>query len=273
MGTNPLGEFLRAHRQALHPQDVGLPPAGRRRTPGLRREELAVLAGISTDYYVRLEQGRERSPSDQVVGALARALSLDPDSSAHLHLLARPARPAFRSVERASPELRELLESWPDNPAFVLGRFNDVLMRNRMAAALYGDMAITDNLAKTIFLDPAARRFYGNWEYVARTVAANLRAAAGADVGHPRLVALVGELSAGSPEFRELWARHEVRSKRAEPKVFQHSRVGTLTLTHQSFAVNGAPGQQLIVYHAAPDSPSAQALAGLAGLAASPNNA
>jgi transcriptional regulator with XRE-family HTH domain len=268
--SNALGEYLRARRHAVRPQQVGLPDAGRRRTPGLRREELAVLAGISTDYYVRLEQGRERSPSAQVLGALARVLALEPDASAHLHALAHPApvRGSTHGAERVSEELRQLLESWPNNPAFVLGRFSDVLARNTMAAALYSGFTIVDNMPKAVFLDPVARGFYAEWEHVAWSSAAGLRAAAGPDLDDPRLLHLVDELSAGSPEFRALWARHDVRGKTNAPKAFHHGEVGPLTLTFQSFSVNGAPGQQLVVYHAEPGSSSEQALALLGSLAA-----
>ena len=181
--TNALGEYLRARRQAIPPERAGLPVAGRRRTPGLRREELALLAGISTDYYVRLEQGRERSPSDQVLGALARALSLEPDATAYLHALVHAgARGRPRYTEHASPELQQLLESWPDNPALVLGRFSDVLARNSMAAALHREFTVLDNLVKTVFLDPVAPRFYGEWEQIKWSSAAGLRAAAGPDL-------------------------------------------------------------------------------------------
>ena len=269
--SNALGEFLRARRHALTPQQAGLPVGGRRRTPGLRREELALLSGISTDYYIRLEQGRERSPSPQVLDALARALLLEPDATSHLHALVHAgsrSRRHARVTEHASAQLRQLLESWPSNPAFVLGRFRDVLARNRMAAALYRGFTVTDNLVKAVFLDPAARTFYANWDQVAWSSAAGLRATAGADVDDPRLADLVGELSEGSPEFRALWARHDVHGKTSAPKLFHHSDVGPLTLTYQSFTVNGAPGQELVVYHAEPDSASAQALALLGSLAA-----
>jgi transcriptional regulator with XRE-family HTH domain len=268
--TNALGEYLRARRQALAPHRVGFPDAGRRRTPGLRREELAVLTGISTDYYIRLEQGRERSPSAQVLDALARALLLEPDATAYLHALthASHARRRTRPTEHASAALQQLLESWPNNPAFVLGRFNDVLARNRMAAALYGGLSITDNLTRAVFLDPAARDFFPEWDRVAWSSAAALRAAAGPDLDDPRLLDLVDELSAGSPEFPALWARHDVREKTSTSKAFCHADVGPLTLTHQSFAVNGAPGKELVVYNAEPGSASAQALALLGSLAA-----
>jgi transcriptional regulator with XRE-family HTH domain len=213
---NRIGTFLRARRERVRPEDVGLPDFGRRRVPGLRREELATLAGVSADYYVRLEQGRERHPSEQVLDALARALQLDDEATAHLHELARPAPRRRRSAgrpERIRPELVRLMEAWSHTPAIVIGRHMDVLAANPLATVLHGRFTRGTNLVRGVFLDPASRELYPEWEAVARETVAALRAAVGPDVDDPRLTDLVGELSLKSEEFRKLWARHDVRQK------------------------------------------------------------
>jgi transcriptional regulator with XRE-family HTH domain len=267
---NRIGQFLRARRERLRPEDVGLPDYGRRRVPGLRREELATLAGVSADYYMRLEQGRERHPSDQVLDALARALELDDDAAAHLHELARPAarrrRPAARA-ERVRPELRQLMRAWSHTPALVMGRRMDVLAANGLATALHGGFACGHNLVRLVFLDPAARELYPDWDDIARDTVAVLRASVGPDLDDPQLTELVGELSLKSAEFRRLWARADVREKKHGVKRFVHPLVGELTLRYESFAVSGKPGQVLIVYHAEPGSATEQALALLSSLA------
>ena len=204
---NRLGEFLRARRALVTPDDVGLPDLGRRRVAGLRREELALLAGVSVDYYVRLEQGRDTHPSEQVLDALARALCLDDDAVAHLHDLARPAprrrRPRQRP-ERVRPGVLRLLESWSAIPAFVLGRRMDVLAFNALAGMLHDGFATERNMVRLVFLDPAARDTFPDFDAVAQETVATLRAAAGADLDDPRLAELVGELSLKSDEFRRL---------------------------------------------------------------------
>jgi len=268
---NRIGRFLRARRELVHPEEVGLPDLGRRRVPGLRREELAMLAGVSADYYIRLEQGRDQHPSEQVLAALARALRLDEDATAHLHELARPAprrRRAATRPERVSPDLQRLLHTWSQTPAFVLGRRMDVLASNALAGALHAGFTEGNNLSRVFFLDPAAPAFYADWDRVAAGAVAGLRASAGADLDDPRLTELVGELSLKSEAFRRLWARHDVRDKTSGTKRFNHPQVGELTLGYHSFAVSGAPGQLLTVYHAEPDTPSAQALALLSSIAA-----
>jgi transcriptional regulator with XRE-family HTH domain len=270
-GDNRIGEFLRARRERVRPDDVGLPDLGRRRVPGLRREELATLAGVSADYYVRLEQGRERHPSEQVLDALARALRLDDDATAHLHELARPAprrRRAAGRPERIRPELMRLMEAWSHTPAFVIGRRMDVLAANSLAAALHGGFTKGHNLVRLVFLDPAAREVYPDWEEVARDTVAVLRASVGPDLDDPQLTELVGELSLKSEEFRRLWARHDVREKTHGVKRYTHPLVGELTLQYESFALPASPGQLLVVYHAEPGSPSEQALALLSSVAA-----
>lgn len=270
---NRLGEFLRARRERIRPEDHGLPVAGRRRTPGLRREEIAMLADVSTDYYIRLEQGRERNPSPEVIEALARALLMDEEAVAHLRDLARRTPVAQRqpaAVERVSPNLMRLMDRWPDTPALVLGRRMDVLAANALGDALFSWLG-DRNIVRALFLDPAARAFYADWERTAENCVASLRASSDGDLEEPRLVALVGELSLKSPDFARLWARHDVRAKSAESKIYHHPLVGDLELTYESFTVTSAPGQQLALYNAEPGSPSEHGLMMLASLAAEPS--
>jgi transcriptional regulator with XRE-family HTH domain len=229
---NRIGEFLRARRGLVRPEHAGIPVTApnRRRVTGLRREELAMLAGVLFHYYVRLEQGREQHPSDQVLEALARALRLDDDAAAHLHELARPA-PRRRSrrarPERVRPGLLQMMRAWPHSPAFVTGRRMDVLAANRLASALNPGCAAGGNLARSIFLDEAAaRELCRNFEDVAAETVASLRASAGLDLDDPQLVDLVGELSLKSDLFRRLWARHDVRAKADGDKSFVHPIVG-----------------------------------------------
>ncbi|MEU6132898.1 helix-turn-helix transcriptional regulator [Saccharopolyspora sp. NPDC047091] len=266
-GDNPLGEFLRARRAQVRPEDWNLPAVGRRRVAGLRREELASLAGVSSDYYVRLEQGRERNPSPQVIDALATVLHLDAEATTHLHRLTRPGtvRRPSRS-ERVSPNLLRLLESWPGTPAVVLDRYYTVLADNELGAALYGGHTYSGDLVRMVFLDADAHRFFLDWERIAENTVAGLHAAAALDRDDPRLVELVGELSLHSAEFRRLWARHDVRRKAHESKRFFHPQVGEMALSYETFSVHSAPGQQLMVYRAEPGSPSAEALALLGSL-------
>jgi transcriptional regulator with XRE-family HTH domain len=268
---NRIGQFLRARRERVRPEDVGLPDFGRRRVPGLRREELATLAGVSADYYVRLEQGRERHPSEQVIDALARALQLDDDATAHLHELARPAprrRRAAKRTERVRPELLRLMDAWAHTPAMVMGRHLDVLAANSLATAVHGGFARGHNLVRSLFLDPAARARYPDWEDVAKDTVAALRASVGPDLDDAHLTDLVGELSLKSERFRSLWARHDVREKTHGTKRFVHPQVGELELHYETFAVAGSSGQVLSVYHAEPGSPTEQALALLSSIAA-----
>ncbi|WP_440071580.1 helix-turn-helix transcriptional regulator [Streptosporangium sp. OZ121] len=268
---NLLGEFLRARRELTTPEQVGLLPAGSRRTPGLRREEVAMLAGVSTDYYIRLEQGRERHPSERVLGALMQVLNLTPDAAAHMHQLAHPVPRRSRTPDqpaRVKPALVRLIRSWPYTPAIVTGRWMDVLASNQMADALYDGLDHRDNLLRLIFLNPDSRRFYRDWEESARSKVAQLRAIAGADLDDPCLTELVGELSLKSTDFRRMWARHEVSGENVATKRFRHHDVGDLTLTYEVFNINGSPGQKLIVFQAEPGSPSAHALDLLSSLAA-----
>ena len=264
-----LGEYLRARRELLRPQDVGLPEQGRRRVPGLRREELAMLAGISSDYYLRLEQGRDQNPSGQVLEAIARALQLDQEATAHLHALAQPhvrKRPS-RKGERASEGIRQLVMSWTDTPAFVQGRLQEVLVANPMAAALSPTYREGANLLREAFLNPAVRAMYRkDWDKTLAGTVAGLRALIGPDVDDPALAELVGDLSVRSEEFRRLWARHDVRRRTSGTSYLDHPLVGELELRYEKLAVVGAEGQLLVVYHAEPGSRSAQALSLLRAL-------
>ena len=265
-----LGHFLRARRALVSPSAAGVATSGRRRVRGLRREEVAVLADVNVDYYARLEQGRETHPSAQVLDALARAYDLDDDARRHMFLLAGLAPGSRRaSPGRAvSPDLLHLLDLWPATPAIVLSRRLDVLAANPLARALHSGFSRRDNLLAMLFLDPAGRTYYRDWDRAAQTSVANLRAAAGHDPDDPQLHELVAHLSSGSAEFRQLWQQQHVRGKTRDPKTFHHPDVGTLVLLTQTFDVPSAPGQQLVVYSAEPSSQSAQALSLLGTLAA-----
>lgn len=243
-GSTPLGEFLRARREALKPQDVGLPEHGRRRVPGLRREEVAMLAGVSSDYYMRLEQGRESSPSPQVVDAVAEALHLDDEALDHLRRLTRAPqerRTLPAGHDQVNPQLLQLLDSWPDTPAFVVGPALDILAHNALAAALHSGFRRFDNLGRMVFVDPAGRDFYQDWERAAESCVAEIRAAYGYDPASPRIAEVVETLSAKSPEFAELWARHNVKGKTRQTKNLKHAQVGDLQIQFSAFTVNEAP--------------------------------
>jgi transcriptional regulator with XRE-family HTH domain len=259
--SNELGDYLRARRDAITPAATGLPDDGARRVPGLRRDEVALLAGVSTDYYVRLEQGRERHPSDQVLHAIARALRLDEAAAAHLFQLGLPSPPAAPDpVAEAGPELVRLLDRLNDVPAFAVGSAQDVLAANALAERLYAGFARFDNLLRMIFLDPFAREFYADWDTAAATAVNNLRASAARFPGDRRIEAVVGQLSVRSPAFATLWARYEVRPRTHEDKHFHHPEVGELYLHYEALAVTSAPGQHVSVYSAEPGSPSEDGL-------------
>jgi transcriptional regulator with XRE-family HTH domain len=270
MATSALGDYLRARRAQVTPETAGVPTSGVRRVPGLRREEVATLAGISVDYYIRLEQGRERHPSPQVLDVLSQVLRLDDDARRHLYQVAGLSSSVERGgvAERVDPELCKLMDLWPDTPAIVLGRAYDVLAGNALAYALFDGFKQGPNLMLKIFLDPGARSFYPDWEHVARYTVAGFRILQGRNPHDPRIVEVVAELSRRSPEFVAMWERHEARSKRLESKRFHHPEVGELTLRISAFDVRSAPGQELIVYHADPGSRNAEALALLGTLAA-----
>jgi transcriptional regulator with XRE-family HTH domain len=278
-----LGEFLRARRGRVRPADVGLPAGtGLRRTPGLRREELAALAGVSIDYYIRLEQGRETNPSRAVLDALASALLFNDEERTHLHALAHhPApRPGETRTARRQrppgagavrPTIRQLLESVRPCPAYVLNQISDVLAANPEALALFDGLAdwapSRRNTARYTFLHPAARQVFADWPHSAASTAANLRAVGTANPDAPGLAALIDELTTQSPDFARLWERYDVRRRRGEPKSFRHPRVGAITLNYEVLHLTD-DDQRISIYQAAPGSTDEDALRLLALLAA-----
>ncbi|GHK00672.1 helix-turn-helix domain-containing protein [Streptomyces sp. NPDC003753] len=263
-----LSEFLRTRRARLKPEDVGLPDFGRhRRVPGLRREELAQLAGVSVAYYTRLEQGNGRNVSAEVLDAIARALRLTDAEHAHLTHLAKPKahkkKPAART-QQVRAALRQLLDSFDGVPAYIVGRHADVLAWNRMAAAVFGDWAQLPpqerNWARMTFLKSEYQDLFVDWEQKAIDIVCQLRYQAGCHPDDPRLSALVGELSVKSEEFRRLWATHDVKEKSHGLKRLRHPLVGDLALHFESFRVPDDGELALVTYHAEPGSASAEAL-------------
>ena len=264
--TNALGEFLRARRELVTPQQAGIPDGGVRRVPGLRREEVAMLAGISADYYLRLERGRDRNPSVQVLESIARVLELDDDHFAHLlTLVTEVPRGRKRRPRKQTPPpgALKLLDSLTQ-PAFIEDRYFDILVSNRAAQALSPGLRPGGNQLRDLFLDPAEQALHPEWENVTECFVANLRQAVGNDIDDPRFIELTGELTLASPRFRQLWARHEVRGQRGTPIQINHPQVGEMTLNRERLAIDGADGLMLVVYHPDAGSSAAEKLALLA---------
>lgn len=264
-----LADFLRVRRERLSPEDVGLAPGdGTRRVPGLRREEVAVLAGVSTNYYLRLEHGRDTHPSDQVLAALARALRLDAVATAHLHALAHPAAvsgpvsvvPRGDVVNRPT---RWLIDSWPMTAAVVHNRYIDVIASNPLARALNPNFRVGVNSVTSLFLDPGEREFHREWEGLAARSVALLRATADSHLPDMRLEAIVAEGST-SAQFREFWHRHDVVQVGSGQHDLRHPIVGDLTLHYTGLPLSGTDGQSLFLYSAEPGSASEEALQTLA---------
>ncbi|WP_328582120.1 helix-turn-helix transcriptional regulator [Streptomyces sp. NBC_00370] len=266
-GNSELREFLRSRRARITPEEAGLPPQpGSRRVPGLRREEVAQLAGVSMDYYVRLERGRNLHVSESVLDAVARALRLNETERGHLFTLARPTRTRRRPLppQRVRPGLYRVLETITETPALVLGRRLDVLAANRMARALYTDFDALPhrerNMARFAFLDEGARAMYGDWDQAGRSMVASLHLYAGRHPDDPQLAELIGELSLRSEDFRHWWADHDVLRHSHGVKVYHHPVVGDLTLNYEAFTPNDDPEQTLGIHTAEAGSPSEQAL-------------
>ncbi|MFE2883154.1 helix-turn-helix domain-containing protein [Streptomyces sp. NPDC059272] len=275
--NSELRDFLRSRRARITPEEAGLAPApGTRRVPGLRREEVAQLAGVSVDYYVRLERGRHLNVSASVLDAIARALRLTDLERAHLFRVARPCRTRPRPLppQRVRPGLRLLLDSLTEVPALVYGRRMDVLAANDLASALYTDFealpARDRNMARLVFLDDDFRSLYADWEGAARGIVASLRLYAGRHPHDPALAELVGELSVLDADFRHWWADHDVFQRTHGTKHFHHPVVGDLVLAYEAFAPTDDPEQILGVSTAEPGSPSAERLQLLASWSRTP---
>lgn len=263
-----LADFLRRARSQVDPQRAGLPADGRvRRVPGLRREEVALLARVSTDYYTRLEQGRRIVPSAGVLDAIATALDLDDAGRAHLvHLVGASPRTTRRPTRAPSARrgLHQLVDALDGVPALLLGRRTEVLAANRLACALLTDFdavpARERSYARWMFLDPQARERLVDWEAQARAVVENLRLDAGRDPDDPATQSLVGALTIASPEFARWWEEHRVARRTFGDKHFRHPVVGDLTLQYETLTLPGDPDQALFLFTAAPGSPSRHAL-------------
>lgn len=250
----------------MQPQDFGLATAGRRRVSGLRREETAQLAGVSVDYYVRLEQGRAARPSEEVLTAISRALQLKPDEESHLFRLARPhtAPAAAPQTGPVRSEIRGLLASLDGLPAFVINGQMDLLACNVLAERLVvrcaSSLATRRNVARMIFTDPMARDYFVEWDAVAREACGHLRLAAGHLMQDPGFQELIDELSSASPQFYDLWLAHDVRQKAHGIKRLCHPVVGHLTVWYETLALPTDSDQTLVTYMVEPGSDSEQAI-------------
>jgi transcriptional regulator with XRE-family HTH domain len=264
-------EFLASRRAKITPEQAGLPAGGgKRRVPGLRREEVAVLAGVSTEWYIRLEKGHISGVSDEVLDAVARALRLDEAERLHLFNLAQAAKPSRTPRRRTPPTVRpsvlRILESMASTPAFVRNGRLDVLAINPLGRALYSPMfddpTRPANLARFAFLDPQAREFYPDWDDVANSTVALLRTEAGRDPYNRELTDLVGELATRSEQFRTRWGAHNVRLHQAGTKHFQHPVVGLVDVAFDAMDLPTKDdwGLTLTAYTAEPGSASADAL-------------
>lgn len=260
-----LASFLRSRRDRLRPEDHGLPP-GRRRSPGLKRTEVAQLAGISVDYYIRLEQGRSVHPSQPVLAGLARALKLTSDECDYLYRLAfsESSTPVCATTDRVRPSMHRLLEGMMPVPAYVISRNMDVLAWNDMGAALVADFGALPkgqrNLLWLLFCDPSARSLYVHWESAARQGIARLRLFAARHPDDQSVVSLVGELSVRSAEFRQWWACYDVQDCGSGRKEFDHPMVGRLSLDWEAMLLPDGNDQYLVTYTAPAGSPSQGAL-------------
>jgi len=266
-----LADFLRTRREAIRPEEVGLAGGGRRRTPGLRREEVSQLAGVGTTWYTWLEQGRDVRASASVLESIAGALQLTPAERAHLILLGRGEQvpPVKAPKEKVHPTVRKIVEGLDPNPACITGRRYDFLVWNDAHSAVFGDPGeMPDgrrNLLWSIFTDPARRTLHADWNQGARRLVARFRAQAARYVGDPDFEGLISALQEASPEFREWWELHEVAGSGVGRKVLKHPQVGKLVFDHAVFKPQESPEHRLIIYTAAPDASTPQKLQRLLG--------
>ena len=277
-------EFLISRRERVSPAQAGLPAYGgnNRRVKGLRREEVALLAGVSIDYYIRMERGHLTGASEAVLDGIASALQLDEAERAHLFDLARAAQPAPPRQRRSKTSgitdgIRQILDAITDAPAWVRNARHDMLAANRLARALYApvlaDPRRPANNARFVYLDPTARRFFADWDRAADDIAAMLRSEAGSNPHDKQLIELIGELSTCSEEFRSRWAAHNVRFHRTGRKTIHHPVAGTLDLDFEAMEFPAHPGLTLLAYTAAAGTPTADSLKMLASWAATAEQA
>jgi transcriptional regulator with XRE-family HTH domain len=264
-----LADFLRTRRAALTPEDVGLPGGGRRRTPGLRREEVALLSGVGTTWYTWLEQGRDVRASQEVLEAIATALHMTRAERTHLLVLGRGEEPPFSPAcaESVSPMLRRLIENLNPNPAYLLGRRWDYLAWNSAACALLGDLdGIPDHVRNHMWLtftDPARRDLFSDWEESSRLMVAKFRADSARHIGDATWEELTQALRKSSPEFCKAWRRHEVAVQGGGRKVLNHPVAGRLCFDHAALNPQDTPDQRLILYTPLPEDGTAEKMAGL----------
>jgi transcriptional regulator with XRE-family HTH domain len=268
--ANALGDYLRARRQQVRPEDVGLVPGPRRRVAGLRREELAMLAGISAEYYLRLEVGRDKHPSPQVLDALARALQLDARGAQHLHQLIAAPKVDTPELEARAYALSEVIDQF-SMPAVLVNRYRDVLAANPIARALSPEFTPGQNCVRWRLLEPGARELYVNWEEMTEVAVNGLREFSGPCPNDARMQALVAELSWASPRFRELWSRAEVGYHLGINHI-RHPQVGDLYLHRHRLNAPYPGGDHVIMFRAEPGSDSARALETLRILSAAPTS-
>ena len=266
-----LADFLRKRRASLKPEDVGLPNGSRRRTPGLRREEVAYLAGVGTTWYTWLEQGRDVRASLEVLEAICRALKLTPAERSHLVLLGRGEEPPpCRSAERVSPTVKRLIDNLGINPAYVLGRRWDYLAFNDAATALFGDLGAVPKAARNHlwlhFMDYKRREMFPDWARSSRLMAAKFRADSASHIGDPEFEQLIATLRKSSPDFCKVWKKHEVARSGEGRRTIEHPVVGTMVFEHAVFNPQEAPEQRLILYSPLPDEDTPKKLAQILGL-------
>jgi transcriptional regulator with XRE-family HTH domain len=277
-------EFLISRRERISPAQAGLPAYGgnNRRVKGLRREEVALLAGVSVDYYIRMERGHLTGASEAVLDGIASALKLDDAERGHLFDLARAAQPAPPRQRRSKTSgitdgIQQILDAITDAPAWVRNARHDMLAANRLARALYApvlaDPRRPANNARFVYLDPTARRFFADWDRAADDIAAMLRSEAGSNPHDKQLIELIGELSTCSEEFRSRWAAHNVRFHRTGRKTIRHPVAGTLDLDFEAMEFPAHPGLTLLAYTAAAGTPTADSLKMLASWAATAEQA
>lgn len=300
--TNQLGEFLRVHRELVLPSDVGIPEEGRRRLRGLRREEAAALANISPDRYLRIEQGLEETPPDDVLANISRAFRLDEVALAELNRIRhsaasiagfapvnQPVAPEIESIgdqtlstgtapaqwgcqpvsgdrETVSNSVKALIQSWPYQAAFVRGTLMDVLSSNRLASALSPLFSTGTNVLRSAFLDPSVRELYRDWYGMLIRAVAHLHSIVETNINDAGLARLIGELAMRSPEFRTLWAQPAALLEPVGVLELQHPQIGALDLHYETLAIADSAGQVLVVFHAEPESESETAFRRLAAI-------